>query len=389
VSARHDVIVVGARCAGAPTAMLLARAGRRVLVVDRATFPSDTISTHIVHPLGVAALARWGLLERLAATGCPPIERYAFDVGPVTVAGTPGTPATPHAYCPRRTILDQLLVDAAREAGAEVREGFAVEEIVIENDRVAGICGHERDGATITERAEIVIGADGRHSQVARAVRAEAYLERPPLEALYYAYWSELPVDGVELYMRPERGFAAAPTHDGLTMVVALWPIAEFHDNKKDIEGHYAEVLALVPEFAERVRGATRATRLVGGTVPGYFRRPYGPGWALVGDAGYCKDPITAQGITDAFLDAERCSAALLDPVDGAMDAWHQARDARARPIYDFTCELASLGPTPPEMAQMIAAIAGNPPLMDAFVQHFAGTITGEELFARLGMAPG
>src|SRR5258707_3367831 len=115
----HDVIVVGARCAGSPTAMLLARKGYRVLVVDRATFPSDTVSTHVLHPLGVAALERWGLLQRLIATGCPPIHTYTFDFGPFTLQGSPGTKDSPVAYCPRRTILDKMLVNAAAEAGVE------------------------------------------------------------------------------------------------------------------------------------------------------------------------------------------------------------------------------------------------------------------------------
>jgi flavin-dependent dehydrogenase len=129
----YDTIVIGARCAGSPTAMLLARKGYRVLLVDRATFPSDTVSTHVLHPLAVAALSRWGVLDRLAATGCPPINTYSFDFGPITIAGSPGTKDAPVAYCPRHTILDKLLVDAAAEAGAEVREGFTVDRILIEN----------------------------------------------------------------------------------------------------------------------------------------------------------------------------------------------------------------------------------------------------------------
>ena len=147
---RYDVIVVGARCAGSPTAMLLARKGHKVLVVDRATFPSDTVSTHLLHPPGVAALRRWGLLERLLATGCPPIHTYAFDFDPLTIAGAPGTDDAPVAYGPRRTVLDKLLVDAASEAGAEVREGFTVQDIVIEDGRVTGVRGHGRGGRTVT-----------------------------------------------------------------------------------------------------------------------------------------------------------------------------------------------------------------------------------------------
>jgi 2-polyprenyl-6-methoxyphenol hydroxylase-like FAD-dependent oxidoreductase len=148
--------------------MLLARKGYRVLVVDRATFPSDTISTHMVHPRAVAALERWGLLERLKATGCPPIDTYTFDFGPFTISGSPGTQESPVSYCPRRTVLDKLLVDAAAEAGAEIREAFTVEELVVEDDRVCGIKGRSRSGASVTERARLVIGADGRYSVVAR-----------------------------------------------------------------------------------------------------------------------------------------------------------------------------------------------------------------------------
>ena len=216
-----DVIIVGARCAGSPTAALLARKGYRVLVVDRATFPSDTLSTHIVHPLAVAALARWGLLDRLRATGCPPIHTYTFDFGPFTLAGAPGTTEAPVAYCPRRTVLDKLLLDAAAEAGAEIREGFTVEEVVLEDGRVVGVKGRSMGTGTVIERATIVVGADGRHSVVAAAVAPKQYHERPPLLAPYYTYWSGLPMEGrFESYIRPHRGFAAAPTHDGLTLTV-------------------------------------------------------------------------------------------------------------------------------------------------------------------------
>ena len=172
---RYDAIVVGARCAGSPTAMLLARKGHRVLLVDRATFPSDTVSTHVVHPRAAALLARWGLLERLVATGCPPIHTYAFDFGPVTISGAPGTADSPVAYCPRRTVLDELLVRAAAEAGVEVREGFTVDEVLSEDGRVVGVVGRSAQGAALRERARVVVGADGRFSRVAQAVRPERY----------------------------------------------------------------------------------------------------------------------------------------------------------------------------------------------------------------------
>ena len=389
MSTAFDAIVVGARCAGSPTAMLLARKGYRVLVVDRATFPSDTVSTHLLHPLGVEALSRWGLLDRLVATGCPPIHTYRFDFGPITISGSPGTEKSPVAFCPRRTVLDKLLVDAAAEAGAEVREGFTVEEVLIEDGRAVGIKGRSSHGGSIIERARVVVGADGLRSSVAEAVRPEQYDEKPPLLAAYYTYWSGLPTDGrFENYIRDRRGFAAMPTHEDLTLVIAGWPYAEFAENKTDIEGNYLKTIELAPAFADRLRGAKREARFAGMAVPNYFRQPYGPGWALVGDAGYNKDFITAQGIMDAFHDAELCAAALDKafseerPFVDAMDEYQRARDARVKPMYDFTCQLATLEPPPPEMQQLIAAIHGNQKAMDDFARMNAGTISPAEFFA-------
>jgi 2-polyprenyl-6-methoxyphenol hydroxylase-like FAD-dependent oxidoreductase len=382
----YDAIIVGARCAGSPTAALLAGKGYRVLVVDRATFPSDTVSTHVLQPLGVAALARWGLLDRLVATGCPPIHTYTYDFGPFTLSGAPGTKDAPVAYCPRRTVLDKLLVDAAAEAGAEVREGFTVEAVVIEDGRVVGIKGRSKDGATVTERARVVVGADGRHSMVAAAVRPEQYHERPPLLAGYYTYWSGLPMDGrFETYIRPHRGFAAAPTNDGLTLTVGGWPHAEFEANKKDVEGHFLKMFDLAPQFADRIRHARREASFAGTPVSNFFRKPFGPGWALVGDAGYNKDPITAQGISDAFRDVEALVSALdqsltgARPFDDAMGDYQRGRDQHVLPMYEFTCQLATLEPPPLEMQQLFGAIQGKQPAMDAFAQMNAGTISPME----------
>ena len=253
------------------------------------------------------------------ATGCPPIHTYTFDFGPFTLSGAPGTDQTPVAYAPRRTVLDKLLVDAAAQAGAEVREGFTVQEVVTDDGRVTGIRGHGRQGRTVTEHARVVVGADGRHSLVARAVQPQEYHQQPPLQVSYYSYWSGLPMDGrFETCIRPDRGFAAWPTHDDLTLVIGGWPYAEFHANKHDIEATYHKLRPGAPAFADRVRAATRETRFVGTAVPNYFRKPYGPGWALVGDAGYNKDFITAQGMHDAFRDAELCATALDETFTGA-----------------------------------------------------------------------
>ncbi len=386
---RHDVIVVGARCAGSPTAMLLARKGYRVLLVDRATFPSDTLSTHLVHTPAVAALRRWGLLDRLAASGCPPVDTYAFDFGDMVIEGSPGVDGSPVAYCPRRTVLDKLLIDAAAEAGAEVREGFAVDEVLIEDGRVVGVRGASPDGRAVEERAAVVVGADGRNSVVAEAVRAERYHERPPILVIYYAYWSGLPTSGrFETYVRPFRGCATAPTHDGLTMIVAGWPVSEMSAVRADSEGAFHALLDHAPAFAERVRGGRRETPFSGASTPNFLRKPYGPGWALVGDAGYLKDPITALGILDAFRDAERCAAALDEALSGrsaydaALGGYQRDRDAAALPFYDLTCQLATLEPPPPEMARLLAAVSRDREASHGFVQVNAGALSPAAFFA-------
>ena len=162
---RYDAIVVGARCAGAPTAMLLARRGYRVLLVDRSTFPSDTMSTLVIQPQGVAALGRWGLLDEVRATGCPPINDYRLDFGPIVISGRPrAIDGNAMAIAPRRTLLDKILVDAAARAGVEVREGFTVSEVLLDDGVVTGIRGNSDGGAEVVERARIVIGADGHNS---------------------------------------------------------------------------------------------------------------------------------------------------------------------------------------------------------------------------------
>jgi 2-polyprenyl-6-methoxyphenol hydroxylase-like FAD-dependent oxidoreductase len=224
---------------------------------------------------------------------------------------------------------------------------------------------------------------------VAQALRPEQYNERPQLLAAYYTYWSDLPMDGrFETYIRAHRGFAAAPTHDGLTLTVGGWPYAEFEANKKDIEGNFLKIFDLAPTFAERVRSAKRVAPFAGTPVSNFFRKPYGRGWALVGDAGYIKDPITAQGITDAFRDAELCATALdqsftnARSFDDAMGEYQRTRDQHAMPMYEFTCQLATLEPPPPEMQQLFGAIHGNQKAMDGFVQMNAGTISPAEFFS-------
>jgi 2-polyprenyl-6-methoxyphenol hydroxylase-like FAD-dependent oxidoreductase len=391
MSKTYDVIVVGARCAGAPTAMLLARRGYDVLLVDRSTFPSDIMSTHFIHPPGVAALQRWGVLERLRATGCPPMTTYAFDLGGIEITGSPRPADGVHeAFCPRRLVLDELLVRAAVAAGAELREAFTVDEVLVEDGAATGVRGHASGGVAVTERACVVVGADGKNSLVARTVGAVSYNDVPAQEAAYYAYWSGLALDRAEIFLRGEerRAMAAFPTNDELSCVVVNWPRSQFEANRKDYEMHYMNALELAPAFAERMRGAARETRFTAtADLPSFLRKPYGPGWALVGDAGYHKDPITALGISDAFRDAEALAAALDDAFaerrsyDEAMAGYQMARDAASLPLYGLTCEFATIDTPPAEMQQLLAAVSRSREASDDFVSAMAGTFPASEFF--------
>ena len=380
----YDAIVVGARCAGSPTAMLLARSGRRVLLLDRATFPSDTLSTHYIHQSGVARLARWGLKERLAATGCPPIRRYTFDVGPFALTGSPppidGVDA---AYSPRRTVLDAMLVQAAEEAGAEVRQGVSVEALLMDGDRVVGVRTRTHGGRIERETASLVIGADGRNSIVARAAGAALYDVRPTLTCAYYTYWDDMDIDGVELYPRPGRMIVASPTHDGRVVTIVLWPQAEFPAVRADIEGSFHAAVALAPGLAERLRSARRAERFRGTRLlPNHFRTAAGDGWALVGDAGHHKDPILALGIGDAFRDAELLAEAI---ETDELERYGSRRDALARPGFESTVQFAALEPPSEEMQELFARLRGDQALTDRFFGTFAGTVASGELLTAAG----
>jgi 2-polyprenyl-6-methoxyphenol hydroxylase-like FAD-dependent oxidoreductase len=359
----YDAIVFGARAAGSPAAMLLARKGHRVLLADRSSFPSDTLSTHYVHQPGIARLKRWGLLERLVETGCPPVGEMTFDVGPFALHAAPPTSgAVAEGYCPRRTVLDALLLEAAAQAGAEVRTGFSIDELVFDDGAIVGV----RSGNTV-ERARVVIGADGRNSSVARAVQAPEYETRSGRTCAFYSYWAGAQTAGAELYPRDGRMIITGPTNDALQIVVAFWPREEFKAVRADVEKSFLEVVALAPPLAERLAAGDHADRFYGiADLPFYYRKPFGRGWALVGDAGYHKDPITAQGITDAFRDSELLADALdagftgARPLEEGLADYERIRNEETRGLYELTYELASLAPPPPEQQALFGALREN-----------------------------
>jgi 2-polyprenyl-6-methoxyphenol hydroxylase-like FAD-dependent oxidoreductase len=233
-----DVIVVGARVAGAAAGLLLARAGLRVLIVDRAHFPSDTLSTHQIQLPGVARLARLGLLEFLLDAGTPPTPQVRFQAGNAVIEGEfPSAEGVNMMISPRRTILDAMLVDAARAAGAEIREGCSLVELTHDGDRVTGIrLQDRRTRHTVTESAALVVGADGKHSAVARLVAATERRNNAAATFACYAYWDGLPVKGGEIYSGKGFAVGAWPTNEGLTLTYVAGPISEF-DHSAESDG--------------------------------------------------------------------------------------------------------------------------------------------------------
>jgi 2-polyprenyl-6-methoxyphenol hydroxylase-like FAD-dependent oxidoreductase len=386
----YDAIIVGARCAGSPVALLLARKGYKVLLVDRMTFPSDmAFSNHFVHQAGAAALKRWGLLDRLAATGCPPITHDYWDYGAFSLSGpVPAADGVNTAFAPRRIVLDPLLAAAAVEAGAELREGFSAQELLWDNGRVTGIQGRY-NGATVSEKARIVVGADGMFSMVAKAVKPSETKTSAPLEGSWYAYWSGVPMRGWHLWLRQDRVIFSYNTNHNLTLIGVAFAAKDLPVVRADIEKHHAAVIQEhAPELAERMRSNRRESHFVGGAIPYHLRRPWGSGWALVGDAGYQKDPCTASGITDAFLSAEWLAEALdagfsgRQPMDAALAAYEQRRNASVMAYFDLTTQLAALAPPPPEVQQVLWALQFNPEQRARFFGVLAHSVPVEDFFA-------
>jgi 2-polyprenyl-6-methoxyphenol hydroxylase-like FAD-dependent oxidoreductase len=378
----YDVIIVGARCAGSPTAMLLSRMGYKVLIVDKASFPSDTISTHILWPHGAEILDDWGLMSALEERGVPPIARHlTFDVGPFALRGSiPGANRGRGGFCPRRAVLDELLVNAAATSGAEVREAFKVESLLFDGTTVVGIRGRHHGGHLVEERARLVVGADGVRSFVAKSVDAPEYDDRPIAGCCYYSYFSGLQQDDIELFVRDHCAFGVVPTNAGLHLLMVSWPAKDFPAVRADVEGHVARALDLAPELASRVRNGRREEKWYGTAgVPSFFRKPYGDGWALVGDAGYNRDPITAQGMSDAFIDARALARAIDVGLSGRgalqreLAALEAARNERVRPMYEFSYHLAELGPPEPEMQQLFQALRNDPQNTNAFLSAITG----------------
>ena len=272
------------------------------------------------------------------------------------------------------------MLEAARTAGAEVREQFIVEELTLEAGRVSGIRGRAKGGQPVTEASRLVVGADGKHSLVATTVGAPVHHDRPPLTMGCYTYWHDVPLDGGEIYARPRRAIGAWPTNDGLTLTYLAWPVEEFPAFRADVEANALRTLDLAGDLGERVRAGRRAERFrASPDLPSFIRRPFGPGWALVGDAGLVMDPITGQGIGDALRDAELLAEAVeaglggRRPLAGTLADYERARDRAALAMFEFTTDLAAFGPPTAEQQALFGALEGR----QDEIGRFLGVLTG------------
>jgi flavin-dependent dehydrogenase len=370
--------------------MLLARAGHRVLLLDKGAFGSDVLSTHLIHQPGVAALARWGLLDTVLATGCPPLDPVSYEVADIRLEGLArGVEGQRAGYAPRRRVLDPVLVEAAIAAGVEYREKCQVTGLLYDEEgRVVGVRGKYSGGGGFTERARLVIGADGMRSTVAELAEAPYTILNERLTCAYYAYYTGVPAT-LELYERAGSWVAAVATNDEATLVLAYFPQSRFDEIRADAHAAYLEqIRTTAPSLYGRIDGREPVERLRGtGDQQNFFRRAAGPGWALVGDAGHHKDSITARGISDAFLQAEclvKHAGERLggDPadLDKALTSYGEERDATLVPGYEATLSVARLDPHEQRLS-LLRAVRQDSELTSIYFDTVAGIGTASALY--------
>lgn len=363
----YDVIVVGARCGGSPTAMLLAQKGYRVLLLDKSRFPSDVLSAHYIHHTGVGMLEKWGLLERVAACGCPPIYRLYVDLGEhlrstidyekgavefngCEISPPPISPRRP-AYAPRRRFLDTILLESAIAGGAQFRESFTVKDLIFDHGRVTGVVGSSESGTSERIHGRIVVGADGRYSTMNKILNPITYHETPSHTIAAHSYWSGLDLNGMEAYFREGICAHVTPTNDGLACVGLSVARDRCESNfMHHLEDNFYRYIGQLPELKKRLENGKREESFVGTDfIPNYIRRCFGDGWALIGDAAYNRDPIMGQGISEAFRQAELLAKAIDEtlsgerPTEEALRDYQDARDRFAIPMFNAAAELSQL----------------------------------------------
>lgn len=382
----YDVIIVGGRLAGASTAMLLARAGLRVLVLEQGRYGSDTLSTHAFMRAGVVQLSRWGLLDQIIAAGTPAVQRTVVRYGsvaePIDISPIPDCPAL---FAPRRHLLDRVLADAAIEAGADVR--FEHRVLRLRTDligRVSGVVYRDSQGRQHEASATLTIGADGPRSTIARQVGAPTYRRGRHATAFVVGYWSGVAATGYHWLYAAGASAGIIPTNDGQVCAWVGMPSTRFPVARQLPDRGFRSTLTHVAaDWMGRLDSGHQHGPLRGfAGIEGYLRQPWGNGWALVGDAGYFKDPITAHGMTDALRDAELLARAVdrglrsgNADLSAELAAYQRTRDELSHELFGIADRVASFDWDMDQLRPLLLAMSQA---MRAEVRHLSDLAPAE-----------
>jgi menaquinone-9 beta-reductase len=401
----YDVIVIGGSVSGAPTAMLLARQGHSVLLVEKAVFPRDRNSTHFIWPRGMSYLNRWGMADQMMEAA-PSFRNMEVNIEGISLVGAVSLPALKQrfknlhgddkgvidVYCgPRRYFLDKQLLDAARQAGVDVREGACYNGPQIEDGRVVGILASTAQGENLDARAKIVIGADGRFSRFADDVSAATVDFRELSTFAYYGYFSGINKPELAIHKRGRYGTAIFPTMNKTHMVLVYGPTAMWDEFRKDALRNFLDIYRFcASDVAALIEKGQRTEAFKAcGKMEAFQRQCHGPGWALVGDASSFKDQVTAMGITHSFRDAELISTHIHRALSGEMDLdsaltrYAQVRKADYASYFDFVCKVAEMNNYTADELRYFHAIRNNQPMIDQMLSQFGDTLpldAGESL---------
>lgn len=394
----YDAIVIGGSVSGAPTAMLLARQGHKVLLIEKSIFPRDTNSTHFIWPRGMSYLNRWGLADHILESA-PHYRNMEISIEGISLVGSVplqdlkqrfiklhgNDDGVIDYYCgPRRYFLDDYLLKQSREAGVDVREGMTFKKTIVEDGRVTGILAKYSGGEELQAKAKIVIGADGRFSHFAKDVGAEYKDYRELSTFAYYGYFSGIEREELAIHKKGRLGTAIYPTQNDTHMVLVYGPTAWWDDFKKDTEKNFLDVFRFcAPEIAKLVEKAERTENFkVCGTMPAFQRESYGPGWALVGDAGSFKDQVTAMGITHSFRDAELITS-FLHPsllgemsIDDALANYRTVRNSDYQEYFDLVCHVAEMNSYSQDELKYFYSIRNNQGMIDQMISQFGDTLS-------------
>jgi flavin-dependent dehydrogenase len=365
----YDALIVGGRVAGASLAQLLARQGRRVLVADRDEFPSDTMSTHFMGLPTVGALKRLGVLNDVLAAGFRRITRHRTWIDDCCFEG-PAGPTGTFSLAPRRSVLDSTLLEHAVKAGARFEQRTRADGLLQEDGRVVGAVLQTTGGERREVRARVVIGADGKSSKVAEWVGAEKYDAVPALRPAYYAYFKGIEPRAeatLELWFGGNQIGFLFPMREGEDCIALEIQPEEFDDFRSQHDAVFEARVRQLPEMARRMQNAHLEGKVMGVKgIDNHFRKPYGPGWALTGDAGYLKDPSTGLGIGDALEQSFMLAEALGGWFDGAdweatMSAFQQKRDQTMKPMYNATLAFTRMRDMTPAEQNLLKAVFLSP----------------------------